>query len=45
MLNLCGSSIIKPFSLLFSNCLGGGTFPNDWEKANVIPLHKKGNNQ
>ena len=45
MLKLCGPSVIKPFSLLFNNCLRDGVFPNDWTKANVIPVHKKGNKQ
>ena len=45
ILKLCGLSIIKPFSLLFSNCLRDGVLPNDWKKANVIPVHKNGNKQ
>ena len=45
LLKLCGLSIIKPLSLLFSNCLRDGAFTNDWKKANVIPGHKKGNKQ
>ena len=31
--------------MLFNNCLRYGVFPNDWKKANVIPVHKKGNEQ
>ena len=42
MLNLCEPSILKPLSLLFDNCVRDGVFPNDWKKANVIPVHKKG---
>ena len=45
MLKLCGPSVIKPLSLLFTNSLRDGVFPNDWKKANVIPVHKKGNKQ
>ena len=45
MLKICGPSVIKPLSLLFNNCLRDGVFPNDWKKANVIPVHKKGNKQ
>ena len=45
MLKLCGSSIIKLFSLLFSNCFEDWVFPDNWKKANVIPVHKKGNKQ
>ena len=42
ILKICRPSVIKPLSLLFNNCLGDGVFPNDWKKANVIPVHKKG---
>ena len=45
MLKFCGPSVIKPLSLLFNNCLRDGVFPKDLEKANVIPVHKKGNKQ
>ena len=45
MLKLCGSSLIKPLSLLFNNCLRDGVFPNDWKKSNVIPMHKKRNKE
>ena len=45
MPKLCGPSVIKPLSLLFNNCLRDGAFPNNWKKANVIRVHKKGNKQ
>ena len=45
MLKICRPSVIKPLSLLFNNCLRDGVFPNDWKKADIIPLHKKGNKQ
>ena len=45
VLKLCGPSIIKPLSLVLSNFLGYEVFPNDWKKANVILVHKKGNKQ
>ena len=35
MLKICKTSVIKPLSLLFNNCLRDGVFPNDWKKANV----------
>ena len=35
----------QPFSLLFNSCLRDGVFRNDWKKANVIRVHKKGNKQ
>ena len=45
MLKICGPSVMKPLSLLFNTCQRDGVFPNDWKKANVIPVHKKGNEQ
>ena len=32
MVKLCGPSVVKPLSLLFSNCLRDGAFANDWKK-------------
>ena len=32
MVKLCGPSVIKPLSLLFSNCLKDQGFANDWKK-------------
>ena len=41
MLKLCGDSIWKPLEIIFKNCLQEGIFPNEWKKANVVPIHKK----
>ena len=41
MLKLCGRSICKPLKLIFENCLANGYFPEEWKKANVVPIHKK----
>ena len=41
MLKLCGDSIWKPLEIIFKNCLKEGIFPNEWKKANVVPIHKK----
>ena len=38
-------SISKPLSIIFRNCLKAGYFPTAWKKANVVPVHKKGNRQ
>ena len=38
---MCGSSIVKPLSIILKNCLQTGTFPNDWKKSNFVPIHKK----
>ena len=41
MIQLCGKSIAKPLNYLFESSLTAGTFPGDWKKANIIPVHKK----
>ena len=43
MLKLCGKSICKPRDLIFQSCMKQGKFLADWKKANVVPVHKKGN--
>ena len=42
MLKICDSSIIKPLVMIFNNSLNSGSFPSAWKKANIIPIHKKG---
>ena len=42
MLKLCDKSIVKPFPIIFKNCKLKQTFPNLWKKADVVPIHKKG---
>ena len=45
MLKFCSTLICKPLEIVFHQCLETGTFPNDWKKANVVPVYKKGNKQ
>ena len=35
-------NLAKPITEIFSKSMDEGTLPNDWKKANVTPLHKKG---
>ena len=42
MLKLCDKRIVKPLSIIFNNSKRKNTFPNLWKKANVVPIHKKG---
>ena len=42
MIKLYGNSIWKPLSIIFNDCLKEGNFRSDWEKAPVVPVHKKG---
>ena len=45
LLKICDSLIVRPLSIIFKNCLQTGTFPNNWKKSNVVPIHKKGDKQ
>ena len=45
MMKICDDSICKPLKLIFQSCLKGGKFPSKWKKANVVPIHKKGDKQ
>ena len=41
MIQSCGKSTALPLKLLCKTTLDEGTFPEDWEKSNVVPIHKK----
>ena len=45
MLILCATSISKPLYILFNNSVINECFPNEWKKANIIPVHVKGDKQ
>ena len=40
-LKIYDSSIVKALSIIFKNCLQTGTFPNNWKKSNLVPIHQK----
>ena len=42
MLKICGDSICKPLNIIYKTCLRTGKFPLEWKKANIVPIHKKG---
>ena len=44
LLKICDSSIVRPLSIIFKNCLQSRPFPNKWRKSNVT-IHKKGDKQ
>ena len=45
MIIICDTSICRPLKIIFQSCLKSGKFPTKWEKANVVPVHKKGDKQ
>ena len=42
LLRLCASGISSSLAAMFNVSFDTGTFPADWNKAVVIPVHKKG---
>ena len=42
MIKMCDISIVKPLIAIFKNCIHNGVFPSSWKKANITPIHKKG---
>ena len=45
MLKICGISISKPLEIIFRTSLSHGKFMEEWKKANVISVFKKGDKQ
>ena len=45
MIKICSTSICKPLRLIFNHCIDSGIYPCKWKKANVVPIHKKGDKQ
>ena len=41
MIKICDMSIVENLYLISEKCLKTGSYPSIWEKANVIPIHKK----
>ena len=42
VLKHCSTRISAPLSRLFHSIYNTGIVPNEWKKANVVPIHKKG---
>ena len=42
MLKICDDTICKPLDLIFKQALIIDTYPSDWKKGNIVPVHKKG---
>ena len=45
MIKLCTSSISKPLYLIMRSCLETESFPKDWKKAKIAPVHKEGDSK
>ena len=45
MSKICEPSIRKPLEIILKSCLESGIFPLEWEKANVVPIHKENDKQ
>ena len=45
ILKICDSTIVKPLTIVFKNCISQGIFPDNWKKSNICPIHKKGDKQ
>ena len=45
MLKICASSVCRPLQIIYKSCLDKGKFPQEWKKANVVPVHKKNDKQ
>ena len=45
MLKISDSSIYKPLEMIFKQCIETGFFSSEWKKANIVPIHKRGDKQ
>ena len=45
LIKICGKSLCKPLEMIFKSCIIKGEYPSEWKKANVVPVHKKGDKQ
>ena len=45
MIKMYDESIVRPLSIIFRNSLNSCIYPSTWKKANVIPVHKKDDQQ
>ena len=44
ILKYCSTSLCRPLSILFKLIYNTGTIPVEWKSANIIPIHKEGDN-
>ena len=41
LIRLCTNVLTEPLALLYNSCINSSTFPDDFKKAKIIPLHKQ----
>ena len=41
MIKMCDESIALPLKIIFESAMQSGIYPDQWKKANIIPVHKK----
>ena len=41
MIQFCTNSVTHPLTLIFQNCIAAGIFATQWEKGNIVCIHKK----
>ena len=41
MIELSDAALVAPLKIIFTNCPGSGIFPQIWNHANLVPVHKK----
>ena len=44
-LSICGDSIFQSLEIIFRQALLTGVFPSEWNKGNIVPVHKKSDKQ
>ena len=45
IIKICSGSILKPLRLIFNHCLYNGIHKCERKKANVVPIHERGDKQ
>ena len=45
MIKICYHSIVRPMCLIYESCIENGQYPQEWKRADVLPIHKKESRQ
>ena len=44
VIKICDKSLLEPLIILFKNSTKSSHYPDIWKRSNVIPVHKKNDN-